>query len=276
MKVLIVLSLAIVFVSAFGKKKPASPIYIRDLPKKTPRKFSITNGYRAYDGQFPYQVGLYMKFDFLCEGLCSGSIISNQWVLTAAHCVYNRNSVYIIYGTVDFLNPRLSIHVDSNNIWQHEDFNYSNLANDICLINTPFIAFNDYIKKIMLPPLNTRQFQFDGENAIVAGWGQTSDSSPPACNILQYANFIIMNVYTCQLYYDPGIVQSDSICVATSNGRSPCKGDSGGPLVLNRNKQQIGVMSYGSLHGCENGFPVVFTKVTSYLEWIKDISGVYY
>ena len=73
-----------------------------------------------------------------------------------------------------------------------------------------------------------------------------------------------------------GSVKSTNICIKTTGGFSTCNGDSGGPLVLaNEERTLIGITSYGIALGCEVGWPGVFTRVTSYLDWIKEKSGVY-
>jgi len=50
------------------------------------------------------------------------------------------------------------------------------------------------------------------------------------------------------------------------------QGDSGGPLVFREddgNYTEVGVVSFGHIDGCEKGYPGVFTRVTSYLDWIQ-------
>ena len=52
------------------------------------------------------------------------------------------------------------------------------------------------------------------------------------------------------------------------------QGDSGGPLVVKteEGEVQVGVVSYGSSAGCEKGFPAGFSRVTSFVDWVKDNS----
>ena len=55
------------------------------------------------------------------------------------------------------------------------------------------------------------------------------------------------------------------------------QGDSGGPLVFREddgNYTEVGIVSFGHPSGCENGYPAVFTRVTSYLDWIQTNSGI--
>lgn len=74
-----------------------------------------------------------------------------------------------------------------------------------------------------------------------------------------------------------GQVKSSNICIKTTGGISTCNGDSGGPLILaDGSNTLIGATSFGIALGCERGWPGVFTRITSYLDWIKANSGVYY
>lgn len=63
----------------------------------------------------------------------------------------------------------------------------------------------------------------------------------------------------------------DMICIKVINGAGPCSGDSGGPLVLADGPHTVvGVSSFGS-EKCGSGVPAVFTRVTSFLNWIHSI-----
>uniref|UniRef100_T1GHG0 Peptidase S1 domain-containing protein n=1 Tax=Megaselia scalaris TaxID=36166 RepID=T1GHG0_MEGSC len=65
----------------------------------------------------------------------------------------------------------------------------------------------------------------------------------------------------------------DNICVATG-GKSICSGDSGGPLVTLDTYEQIGINSFVSGGGCEGDAPAVLVRVTNFLDWIKENTGL--
>lgn len=83
-----------------------------------------------------------------------------------------------------------------------------------------------------------------------------------------------MQLETCAMYYKTGLVDEKHICVETSNRKSTCNGDSGGPLVLQGTRVQVGLMSFGASTGCEKNVPVVLTRITSYMDWIREQTGL--
>ncbi|XP_023160393.1 serine protease 1 [Drosophila hydei] len=274
MKVLVVLALVIATVSA-GVVPQGAPIHPRDLPSMPSIEGRITNGRTAYDGQFPYQVGL--SFSSSSGGWwCGGSIIDNQYVLTAAHCTSGASAVTIYFGALVRTNAKLTHTVSSSNFKQHTGYNSNTLANDISLIRTPVVSFTSYINKVLLPPIASSYSTYAGQKATASGWGKTSDSASGVTNTLQYQIFEVVSVATCQATYGSAVASAKVICIATPNKSSTCQGDSGGPLVLDSTGRLIGVTSFVSSSGCQSGLPSGFTRVTSYLDWIKTNSGVSY
>ncbi|EDV51083.1 serine protease 1 [Drosophila erecta] len=274
MKVLVVFALALATASA-GLLPQQLPIHPRDLPAVATIEGRITNGKTAVAGQFPYQVGLSFGSSS-GSWWCGGSIIDNAWVLTAAHCTSGASSVTIYYGATVRTNAKLTQTVSSSSFIQHASYNSAVLRNDISLIKTPSVSFTSDINKVELPALAGTYSTYAGQQAIASGWGKTSDSASGVANTLQYDVFNVVSVEACQGTYGSLIATSKVICVATPNKISTCNGDSGGPLVLSSNKKLIGVTSFVSSAGCESGAPAGFTRVTSYLDWIKSNSGVSY
>ncbi|EDW61975.1 serine protease 1 [Drosophila virilis] len=237
----------------------------------------ITNGQPAAEGQFPYQVGLSFLSGITSETyFCGGTIIGEQWVLTAAHCTDDAVNVVLFYGSTERTSALLYQVAMSPQFVQHPDYSDRPLSNDIALINTPVIAFSAYINKIELPPISSRYSTYAGQQAIASGWGVTSQWSNDLSDTLQYSIFEIISVDACQKFYSDVVASSKVICIATPNKKSTCSGDSGGPLVDINSGKLIGVTSFGSIYGCEYGEPSGFTRVTSYLDWIKDTTGIFY
>nr|AYV99595.1 venom polypeptide [Dolopus genitalis] len=241
----------------------------------------ITGGQNAQPNQFPYQVGL--KLTKFIKGLpfsawCGGSLISNKVVLTAAHCLLNSNGGMIYLGAHNRSKPtengRAMVKVWKSNYILHENYDDFLHTDDIALIVLPQkVQLTDKIKVINMP--QSSKFDVTGRIAIVSGWGRTGDRKNSTTNILRFADQRIMPDDYCMKPY--GIILPSQICVDTSNGKSACQGDSGGPLAIEDSKGSntvVGLTSYGKVYGCEKGYPVIFTRVSFYLNWIHEKTGI--
>ncbi|TDG41666.1 hypothetical protein AWZ03_011920 [Drosophila navojoa] len=239
----------------------------------------ITRGETAGRNQFPYQAGLLLYVEG-GAAWCGGTVISERYILTAAHCTDSLTTGVDVYlGAWDRTNKKEEgqqiIFVQTKSVIVHEEWDPSTLTNDISLIKLPVeIIFNEYIQPAKLPVKSGQYSTYAGEQAIASGWGKTTDQATGATDILQYITVPIMNNSGCSPWY-VGAVSSTNICIKTTGGTSTCNGDSGGPLVLNDGSNTlIGATSFGIALGCEVGWPGVFTRVTSYLDWIEQNSGV--
>ncbi|KAH8331836.1 hypothetical protein KR074_005671, partial [Drosophila pseudoananassae] len=262
MKVLAVLLLAVIAsASAFEK-----PVFWKDVPMgKSSIEGRITNGYPAYEGKIPYQVGL----GFSKNGggtWCGGSIIGNTWVMTAKHCTDGMESVTIYYGSVWRLQAQFTHWVGRGDFIEHG-------SGDISLIRTPHVDFWSLVNKVELPTYNDRGNNYQGYWAVVSGWGKTSDDG----GVTEYLNAVDVQIgenSVCESYY--GNFSGDLICIPTPENKGTCSGDSGGPLVLHDGGRQVGIVSFGSSAGCLSNGPKGMVRVTSYLDWIRDHTGIAY
>ncbi|XP_017843769.2 brachyurin [Drosophila busckii] len=239
----------------------------------------ITKGETAGRNQFPYQVGL-MLYVNGGAAWCGGTLISDRWIVTAAHCTDALTTGVDVYlGAWDRTNKKEEgqqiVFVETKNVIVHEEWKPDTITNDISLIKLPVpIEFNKNIQPAKLPVKSEKYNTYAGETAIASGWGKTSDAATGATDILQFINTPIMNNSGCSPWY-VGLVHGTNICIKTTGGVSTCNGDSGGPLVLaDGSNTLIGATSFGISFGCESGWPGVFTRITSYLDWIEKHSGV--
>ncbi|KAM6967868.1 suppressor of tumorigenicity 14 protein homolog [Aplochiton taeniatus] len=239
----------------------------------------IVGGVNAELGEWPWQVSLH----FLTHGhVCGASIISNKWLLSAAHC---------------FQTPSPANHVPSN--WQtysgmqdqykqenvqrrglktiitHPDYNAMTYDYDISLLElSEPLEFTNTIHPICLP---ARSHVFPaGKSCWVTGWGTLREGGSVS-RLLQKAEVKIINDTVCNVVTE-GQVTSRMLCSGfLSGGVDACQGDSGGPLVCLEESGkwfQVGIVSWGE--GCaRRNKPGVYSRVTKLREWIdKTISGL--
>ncbi|XP_037809741.1 collagenase-like [Lucilia sericata] len=93
----------------------------------------IVSGTQAALGQFPWHVLL--KKDKNDDVWCGGSIITNKWVLTAAHCLYGQRSIFMAFGTIEQKNSEISM--TSNKFVIYPAYDDNNVFDDIGLIALP-------------------------------------------------------------------------------------------------------------------------------------------
>ncbi|XP_017861595.1 PREDICTED: serine proteases 1/2-like [Drosophila arizonae] len=243
-----------------------------------PMEGRITNGDVARVGQFPYQVGLSIAIGD-SAAWCGGSVISKRWILTAAHCTDSADSVTVYVGATKIKEEEPGqhrIHVEKSGIIVHEHWDPDLVVNDISLIKLPAeLEFNDRVRAVTLPKKDGRYSTYADELAIASGWGLDSDKSNAVSPVLRYVEQPIMSAERCKKYWFT-LINDNVICMSTKGGKSTCQGDSGGPLVHKEGdiSYLIGATSFGLSLGCEKNFPAVFTRITSYLDWIEDHSGV--
>lgn len=167
-----------------------------------------------------------------------------------------------------------TVYNNNNNVIIHSWYNPNTLNNDISVIRLPSpLSLNSYVSPIPLVSRSDVNNSFQGQTAVTSGWGKVSDSAQYITNDLRYVYLVIENQQVCKNYYIAGLVNDGVICANTARGtKSTCSGDSGGPLVFNG--RQIGVTSFVPTNGCQVGGPAGFVRVTYYLDWIRQNTGL--
>lgn len=157
----------------------------------------------------------------------------------------------------------------------HEDYLPSDASfyqreNDIALIRlSDNVKYSDFVAPICLPSARFPGTSSD-KKYIVAGWGRTLVSKRSSIKLK--VSIPTFDFETCrQLYSTRSISLSDSqLCAGGNYAQDSCNGDSGGPLMSRESNAWIaeGIVSFGL--GCGLERPAVYTKVQSFLPWIRN------
>ncbi|GAB1606025.1 chymotrypsin-1-like [Argonauta hians] len=231
-----------------------------------PHRHSIIGGTDASSCEFPWMVALIItssKGTFLC----GGSIIDDQHILTAAHCMQGAVQVRVSAGGNNRFNMETNIIVDKPNIHANRHYTGPNLfQNDIAILSLPRkLTFNGCIQPIPLAKPGSEFYS----NCYIAGWGETEDGSPST--ELKTTAVQLLLASECKSYF-PGVTDMQ-VCGGSGymNGPEACHGDSGGPLMCFNAKNEeltiVGVTSYGEPK-CQNGM-VVYENVAYFASWIN-------
>nr|XP_005289549.1 anionic trypsin-1-like [Chrysemys picta bellii] len=219
----------------------------------------IVGGYECSPHSQPWQVSLNVGYHF-----CGGSLITDQWVVSAAHCWYYPDSMQVILGDHNiqvFEHTEHLMRIETI-VW-HPSYDYQTLDHDIMLIKLAHPVRTDaYVQPVSLPTACPAA----GTSCVVSGWGNILSDGVFSPYNLQCVNIPILSNAECEGSY-PGMITSTMLCAGyLEGGKDACQGDSGGPLVCNGELQ--GIVSWGV--GCaQKDQPGVYTKVCSLLPWIK-------
>ncbi|XP_067316788.1 gilatoxin-like [Anolis sagrei] len=234
-----------------------------------PFRNRIIGGEICAETEHPWLVWIYDS-----NGLyCSGVVVSNDWVLTAAHC-YVSSGMQLKFGLHNREVPRegeqLRTCAEAKCYPDSSDSNScaeATFTDDIMLVklNAP-VDYNDNVQPIILPTAVPEE----GTECKVMGWGSTT-SPEETYPLVPYCVCIeILNNDVCEAAYPWWTANDKVLCAGVlDGGKDSCRGDSGGPLICG-NKLQ-GIVSFGGFPCAEPLEPGVYAKVESYVVWIQSI-----
>ncbi|CAL4245720.1 unnamed protein product, partial [Meganyctiphanes norvegica] len=248
----------------------------------------IIGGIPISNDTYPWMARIYIilnKTTILHD--CGGSLINEQWVLTAAHCINvepncqnefvrpRKSSFKIGIGTEEFTVNDIICRSDFDACKIDEFGNkISNIKNDLALMKLDRPSTTRPIG------IQSDDARFIGRTAILIGWGKTGSNK--MSSELKWLNVTIQSGDSkkCKQWWGSS-VDSTKLCANSGYGVGTCHGDSGGPMFSEQGKESIilGVSSSVRVkqeHGetrcnVESGAPDIYMRVSAYYEWINGV-----
>ena len=243
-------------------------------------------------GATPWQAEIFMPETLLAnppkvnapvwarKHVCAGALIAADWVLTAAHCLSQKNAMEgyrIRLGAEDISDDDEGKTFKIDRVVRHAAYDPKqepNYANDIAVVHIVDDAPSRSIDPALIRPI------------LFHGPGLTPDAPVTATvwnemkmglgggevkAVLMKHNMLAMSTSACQAIPGYGAERiHDGVFCAGNPKRKVCRGDSGGPVVLtNGAPRLVGISSWGKAPCTPGTQPAVYTRVSSYLNWIE-------
>ncbi|XP_054257190.1 venom protease-like [Macrosteles quadrilineatus] len=239
----------------------------------------IVGGEKARSKEFPHQavLGYGDPSDPKTLWECGGSLISDLFILTAAHCALpHHRPRFVRLGIIN-----LKLDLDNEQIYPvkdifiHPNYNKIQRTHDIALVRlSRNVDFTPYVR----PACIDYSGVIAENRAIATGFGLIGHAGEQSMDLLKVTLDILEKKvchHTVKRNMKKGLYNSQICAGYIAGGKDTCQGDSGGPLQTIKKVPYcmyniIGLTSFGSMCGFQHS-PAVYTRVWSFVPWIETL-----
>ncbi|MGH0153952.1 UNVERIFIED_CONTAM: hypothetical protein FKN15_045223 [Acipenser sinensis] len=230
----------------------------------------IVGGMLCRRGECPWQVYIHQKNDF---GFCGGTLITDRWVVSAAHCFEEITPHHVTIGNFDKLRRDLDEQkILVEKLVVHPHFHSATFDSDIALLYLAQPAgLGAYATPLCLPNTNLAKLLLqEGNMGQASGWGNTRYLGRSSRFLLRVALPVVS--YEKCMKSTSQVITDNMFCAGyLQEPMDSCRGDSGGPFAMHYKDTWYltGVISWGERCAAKGKYGV-YTRVSNYLSWIHD------
>ncbi|XP_024122446.1 coagulation factor IXb [Oryzias melastigma] len=242
----------------------------------------IVGGDVAFPGEIPWQVTLMTRpqSQNRAQPFCGGSLLSEFWVITAAHCLTHVELNFIVRAGEHDVNvdegPERDHVVAQKHIHPSYNPRISEYNHDIALLKlaTPVELSNQRRPICLGPKFFIQNLVREATSSLVSGWGKLRFYGPEATK-LQKLEIPYVERPVCKESSSDQITRFMFCAGFADQQKDSCKGDSGGPHATNYKGTWFltGIVSWGEECAKEGKYGI-YTRVSHYYPWIVKITGI--
>nr|XP_046244149.1 coagulation factor IX isoform X2 [Scatophagus argus]XP_046244150.1 coagulation factor IX isoform X2 [Scatophagus argus]XP_046244152.1 coagulation factor IX isoform X2 [Scatophagus argus]XP_046244153.1 coagulation factor IX isoform X2 [Scatophagus argus]XP_046244154.1 coagulation factor IX isoform X2 [Scatophagus argus]XP_046244155.1 coagulation factor IX isoform X2 [Scatophagus argus]XP_046244156.1 coagulation factor IX isoform X2 [Scatophagus argus] len=229
----------------------------------------IVGGLLEKRGGSPWQVLIRRSDGY---GFCGGTLVSDRWVVSAAHCL-EEPADHVTIGDLDKMRPDPGEQlIKIQKVIVHPHFHSFTFDSDIALLYLaqPVVRGPTAVPACLPDPHLSRYLLQDGNRGVVTGWGLTRYLGRSS-RFLRKVTLPVVRYRDCTASTEQ-VITDNMFCAGYLDvSIDACSGDSGGPFVVNYRGTWFltGVVSWGEKCAAKGKYGV-YARLGNFLNWIRD------